>query len=46
MGGEKIELCKETLRFMIGQLTPADRLCIVTFSSGVSMGGSTWPETL
>jgi len=33
MSGEKIELVKETMRFLIETLTPSDRLSIITFNS-------------
>ena len=33
MSGEKIELVKDTIRFLIETLTPADRLSIITFNS-------------
>jgi Mg-chelatase subunit ChlD len=33
MDGEKIELVKETMRFLIETLTPSDRLSILTFNS-------------
>lgn len=36
MSGEKIELVKETMRFLLETLTPADRLSIITFNSGSS----------
>ena len=32
MNGEKIELVKETMRFLIETLTPSDRLSIITFN--------------
>jgi len=34
MSGEKIELVRETLRFLIETLTPSDRLSLITFNSG------------
>lgn len=33
MDGEKINLVKETMRFLIETLTPSDRLSIITFNS-------------
>eukprot|EP01119_Soliformovum_irregulare_P023282 TRINITY_DN8112_c0_g1_i3.p1 TRINITY_DN8112_c0_g1~~TRINITY_DN8112_c0_g1_i3.p1 ORF type:complete len:459 (+),score=96.12 TRINITY_DN8112_c0_g1_i3:85-1377(+) len=36
MGGEKINLCKETLEFVIQQLEESDRLGIVSYSSKVT----------
>jgi len=35
MGGQKIELVKETLAYVISQLTSVDRLSIVSFDDGV-----------
>lgn len=32
MNGEKIELVKETMKFLIETLTPSDRLSIITFN--------------
>lgn len=34
MNGQKIDLVKATLRFLLGTLTPADRLSLITFNSG------------
>ena len=33
MSGEKIELVRETMKFLIETLTPSDRLSIITFNS-------------
>lgn len=33
MNGEKIELVKATLRFLLETLTPSDRLSLITFNS-------------
>ena len=33
MGGAKIQLVKETIKFLLETLTPSDRLSIVTFNS-------------
>ena len=33
MSGEKIELVKDTMRFLLETLTPSDRLSIITFNS-------------
>jgi Mg-chelatase subunit ChlD len=33
MGGEKINLLKETMKFLLETLTPSDRLCIITFNN-------------
>ena len=34
MDGEKIQLVKDTIKFLIETLTPSDRLSIITFNSG------------
>lgn len=36
MNGEKIELVRETMRFLLETLTPSDRLSIVTFNSAAN----------
>ncbi len=36
MQGEKIELVKSTIRFLLETLTPSDRLSIITFNSSAS----------
>lgn len=33
MSGEKIELVKSTMKYLLEALTPADRLSIITFES-------------
>jgi hypothetical protein len=35
MEGAKLALCKETLRFVVRELTATDRLSLVTFASEV-----------
>lgn len=34
MSGQKIQLLKETMKFLVETLTPSDRLCIITFNNG------------
>jgi uncharacterized protein YegL len=33
MSGQKIQLLKETMKFLVETLTPSDRLCIITFNN-------------
>lgn len=33
MGGEKIDLVKKTMKYVLEALSPSDRLCIITFSN-------------